>query len=65
MLMVRELRSGTRISEVSSSAFRVRGRSPPVFSDRNKFHLGRDDALARIPELGDGMAGAGAERSAV
>ena len=33
-----------------------------IFADGDEFHLGRDDALARIPELRDGMAGAGAER---
>ena len=31
---------------------------PHVFADGDEFHLGRDDALARIPELRDGMAGA-------
>src|SRR5205809_4046439 len=30
-------------------------RAPHVFSDRDEFHLGRDDALPRVPELRDGM----------
>ena len=35
-----------------------------VFSDGDELHLGRDDALARVPELRDGVTGAGAERFA-
>ena len=35
-----------------------------VFADGDVFHLGGDDALAGIPELGDGVAGAGAQRAA-
>ena len=35
-----------------------------VFADGDEFHLGRDDALAGIPELGDGVAGGRAERLA-
>ena len=35
-----------------------------VFADGDVFHLRGDDALAGIPELGDGMAGGGAERLA-
>ncbi len=36
----------------------------PILADGDKFHLRRDDALARIPELRDGMVGCGAERFA-
>src|SRR5213593_3923758 len=36
-----------------------------VFADGNEFHLGRDDALARIPELGDRMTLARAKRLAL
>ena len=32
-----------------------------ILTDGNELHLGRDDPLSRIPELRDGMAGAGAE----
>ena len=35
-----------------------------IFTDRNKLHLGGDDALTGVPELRDGMAGAGTERFA-
>ena len=30
-----------------------------VFADGDELHLGRDDALARVPELSDRMTGAG------
>src|SRR5690606_24250053 len=35
-----------------------------ILADGDVFHLGRDDSLAGIPKLGDGMAFAGAERFA-
>ena len=53
-----ELRAST-VSAVRDRRFRHRG---PVFANRNKLHFGGDDALARVPELRDGMTGASAER---
>src|SRR5260370_24312896 len=42
----------------------VEGFAAEVFADGNKCHLGSDDALASVVELGDGPAGFGAQRSA-
>src|ERR1043165_3074746 len=43
---------------------RPAGRQRCLLADGDEFHLGRDDTLARIPELSDGMSGTGAERTA-
>src|SRR5258708_9461061 len=35
-----------------------------VFADGDEFHLRGNDALLRVPELRDGVSGAGAKRTA-
>ncbi len=37
------------------------GLAPHVFADGDVFHLWGDDALFRIPKLGDGVTGGGAQ----